>query len=513
MAWIQPLFLTFQLIVVSVTLAATLGIAGAWAASNLQEAGRIGRWIALSFLAAMVVAISMPMILQAAAWEATAGKFGWMIMTQTGARADGLSDYGFFRGLIACGWIHGLMGAAVVALATWYGVDRVPRDIRQKARMDLGPFEVWWRVQLPLASPWLISSLVATAVLATTEMTVVDLYGFRTIADEFYLFYAVEPSLVSVLMVCFLPLAIMAVLLTWLLVQRRKYIVTRSETRKYIEDSELAARWRWLAGLTAILVMGVVVVVPLGGLAVKVGHDVEVQQGTLVATWSFVKTLERLWNAPAVFSAEYRWTGLIAFLSAIMAVLIAWPLAALARDRRRWEWLLDPLTIVLVLLPGPLVGLLVVLVFQFPVPGFSTLYQQTLVPTLIALMVRAVPVAYWILRAGYRGIDESLLESARLDHSWISRVWFIDRPLLKGSLWVAGLASAIVASGDVPATLPVIPPGVTTVGTRLFGLLHSGARYQEAALAIWYLVAVLLISLFLVRQFLGLHVKVKGRWF
>ena len=43
-----------------------------------------------------------------------------------------------------------------------------------------------------------------------------------------------------------------------------------------------------------------------------------------------------------------------------------------------------------------------------------------------------------------------------------------------------------MASGDVPATLPVVPPGVTTVGTRLFGLLHSGARQQEAALAIWY---------------------------
>ena len=67
-------------------------------------------------------------------------------------------------------------------------------------------------------------------------------------------------------------------------------------------------------------------------------------------------------------------------------------------------------------------------------------------------------------------------------------------------LVAASLAAGLMASGDVPATLPVIPPGVTTVGTRLFGLLHSGARYQEAALAIWYIAAVVAICLFWLRQ-------------
>ena len=142
-----------------------------------------------------------------------------------------------------------------------------------------------------------------------------------------------------------------------------------------------------------------------------------------------------------------------------------------------------------------------------PIPAFSTLYQQTIIPTVIALLFRAVPAAYWVLRAGYRGLDNHLLETAQFDHSWFRRIWVIDRPLLKGSLCVAAVVAAIVASGDVPATLPVVPPGVTTVGTRLFGLLHSGARYQEAALAMWYLTVVLMISLVLARRFLALRVK------
>ncbi len=58
-------------------------------AGHRECGGRWGRVICRCFLASLVVAIAMPMILHAAAWEATAGKFGWMIMTQTGARAVG----------------------------------------------------------------------------------------------------------------------------------------------------------------------------------------------------------------------------------------------------------------------------------------------------------------------------------------------------------------------------------------------------------------------------------------
>ncbi len=200
------------------------------------------------------------------------------------------------------------------------------------------------------------------------------------------------------------------------------------------------------------------------------------------------------------FSAEYQWTAIIALLTGLLAVVIAWPIAAIGRTHRRTERCIDLATIVMVAIPGPIVGLAVVSIFQTNVPGFRTLYQQTLLPTMLALLVRAGPVSYWVLRSGYRGIDTAVLESARLDCSWLRRMWSIDRPLLKTKLVAASLAAALMASGDVPATLPVIPPGVTTVGTRLFGLLHSGARYQEAALAIWYLAAVVAICLFWMRQ-------------
>ena len=527
LVWLQPLLLTLQLMAVSVTVATVIGVIGAWAASSLanvagrqptldgnplqttagtQLLDRLAGWAVRVFFVAMVVALAMPLILHAAAWEASAGKFGWMIMTQTGSRADGTAGYGFFSGLVACGWIHGMVGAAMVSLFTWYGILQVPAAVRAQSRLELGPLAAWWRVQFPIAWPWTTIGMLGTAMLAATEMTVVDLYGFRTVADEFYLFYSADPSITSILMTCFVPLAILMTGLIWLTIMRTRFVATQRDARDPAPQIESMSRgWRAAAIAVALLIAFGVVAVPVGGLLVKLGHEVEVTNGAVTATWSALAAWDRLLTAPRIFASEYLWTTIIAVSAGILATTFAWPLAAIGRSHRTWERSLDLLTVVSVLIPGPIVGLLVVRVFQWPIPGFHGLYQQTIVPTLIAIMFRAVPVAYWVLRAGYRGMGTPVLEAAQMDDTWIRRMWQVDFRLMKGSLLLAALAAAVVVTGDVPVTLPVAPPGVTTVGTRLFGLLHSGARYQEAALAIWYLGAVVAIAMVMARRVFSLR--------
>jgi iron(III) transport system permease protein len=503
--------LTLQLMAAALSIAGVVGIVGAWAASSLETGGQFPRWIARFFLAAMVVAIAIPLILHAAAWEATAGKFGWMIMTQTGSRADGTGSFGFFTGLVACAWIHGLFGAAIVALATWFAVRQTPAEVIQQSRLEIGPLATWWRIRLPLAAPWLAASLLATAMLVATEMTVVDLYGYRTLADEFYLVYAIDPSWTEVLMTCFVPLGLAAAALSWLLISRRRFLaIQQDRSIAGTEQEQLPGRWLMLAAVLAMGIAGLITLIPVGGLLVKIGHEVVVVDNKLQASWSASACWKRIVSAPPTFGDEYFWTALIGIVTGLIAIVIAWPLAAAGRTNRRCEWFSDVVSILLFTIPGPIVGLAVVSLFQQPLPGFRMLYHQSILPTVMALLVRAVPVAYWILRSGYRGIDTPLLEAAKLEVTWLRRMIWIDFPLLKSTLLAAGLAAMVVASGDVPATLPVIPAGVATVGTRLFQLLHSGARYQEAALAIWYVTAVVMIALICWRQRSLAHVKVQA---
>lgn len=500
LVWWQPLILTLELMAVTVVLSGIIGLTGAWSASSIEGAGRSGKLIARLFFAAMVAALAMPLILHAAAWEATAGKFGWLPLTQTGSRSSTIGAFGAFGGLLAAGWIHGLVGGALVAIATWHGVRGVPSSIISQSEIDMSPLSAWWRVRLPIALPWLITSLIGAATLAATEMTVVDLYGFRTVADEFYLYHATEATLPVILFVCFLPLALASIGLLTVAVWRRRWIAVTSqqghgESENIHRSERLPAGLHRLACVLAVAIASIVIVVPISGLMIKAGHRVTVEDGKRSTSWSPEQFVDTLGWAPVTFASEYQWTVVIAVSTGIVAVLLAWIVAAYGRTHRRAAARLDLISLLMVLIPGPIVGLTVVRFFQLDFPGFKVAYQQTLLPTIIALLFRAGPVAYWVLRAGYRSIDDRVFAAAQLDQSWLRRLWSVDRPLLGRSLVAASLASAIIASGDVPALLPVIPPGVSTAGTRLFELLHNGARYQEAALALWYVGAVVTVVL------------------
>jgi iron(III) transport system permease protein len=337
----------------------------------------------------------------------------------------------------------------------------------------------------------LVTSLLATAALAATEMTVVNLYGFRTAADEFYVLYAVRPTSTSILMTIAFPCVIGVALCGSLsAVRRQRLSVPRREHQWADRWSAPRRPWTVVSAMTVIAITMLVLLVPVTGLLVKAGHRVTVEAGRVHADWSIAHALRTLAAGPLLFAEEYQWTILLAFSTAAAALLIAWPLAAWGRSNRLVESVSDLGSIVIALLPGPVVGLAVVRLFQTGGPGFELAYQRTLLPTVIALLFRAGPVAYWIIRAGYRTVGSSVIDAARLDLSWWRRLWSVDRRLVGFSLFAAGTASGIVASGDVPATLPVVPPGVTTVGVRLFGLLHSGARQQEAVLALWYVAGI-----------------------
>ncbi|WP_345683047.1 amino acid ABC transporter permease [Novipirellula caenicola] len=476
-----------RLITVTIVGSLAIGVPAAWAASTLARCGRSGQIVAKGFVMAAIAAIAIPMILHAAAWEATAGKFGWLPLTQTATQS-----WGGFAGLVACGWIHSVFGAAIVAIATWHGTSRVPVSILENASIDTTSLRCWWTIQLPLAWPWVLAATILNASLAATEMTVVNLYSYRTIADQFYLLYAVNPDLVSIATTTALPLGFAVALVTVLLGRMRtRQTDYRGEHGRWPSTPNLFDRpSRGVQIIAAvILTMCVVVmfVLPVAGLVAKVGHDVIVDGEQRVAYWSMSRSLHELAAAPTTFASEYQWTAILGICTGIFATLIAWPLAAVGRQRPRFESVVDALTILLFCIPGPLIGMLVVQTFQFPIPGFRFLYETTILPTVLAMSVRALTIAYWILRSGYHGIADSVWLSARLDLSLGRRVWQVDRPLMARSVVIAMLAAGIIASGDVPVTLPVAPPGVSTVGTRLFGLLHSGARYQEAALALWYL--------------------------
>lgn len=488
--WAASITLTLGLMASASLIASLGGLSSAWAADVLRRSGRTG-WLNV-WTTTWLLMIALPFILHAAAWEATAGKFGWLTQTTTGGN------------LAWVAWIHGCHGTAIVGLVTFWATGRVPAAVLRTAELDSTPATVWWRVKLPIAMPWVIVSVMLVMVLAATEMSVVNLHSVRTIADQFYLFHAIDPAAAAVLMMVLVP-TILGGPLWWML-------------RRLAGDQGWAAgdgvvlpgrSQPWNAACIAaaifmILSLTVTCALPLFGLLIKAGHVVEIVDGRRVVGWSISRCAEALGEAPGLFGEEYLWTIQLAILTTLVTVPVAWSVARWGYRRSWVSAVLDSLAIFLFLIPGPLVGLFWTWLFSGDGALATMLATQTLVPTMLSVGCRSSVVAYFILRIGYANLDRAVGRSAQLDGSAWWRWWNVERPLLMPALVAAIIATLIVSSGDVPATLPVLPPGVTTVGTRLFGLLHSGARYQEASLAFWYSGGVLGIGLagrWLIRRF------------
>jgi len=497
---VAALNLTLQLIAGSVAIAVPIGCSVAIANSILSPWRRVNTlgWVA------MITVCVLPLYLHAAAWEATAGKFGVLRFTQTAAANQP------FSGVSASIWIHGISGAAWVALTTGFGLSRLPRELIDSARLDSTALRRWGLVFLPAAGPWIAVGALWVATLAATEMTVVDLYAVRTLADEFYLLYAAQPS-VSAILQTLAPSVPLAIGLAMILRTRIGATGERggggpsgtfaSDGRQgnAIGDSGRTGG-RFLAAAWLASVIALMLGIPLASLLGSAGRTVSrtsLADGSteVVRSWQWAKFWDSIAGSAEAFGPEYRWTLTIGLGMSVLATLVAMAAIAMTGGKRDRLRLSDTFFLVAVMIPGPVVALATVWVFRRDLPGLDTLYGKTLVPTMVALLPRSGAAAYLVLRVATTRIDPAVRAAAKIEcPGRLRRYWRIDLPLMLPALLVAIGASGAVAVADVPATLPVLPPGVSTVGTRLFGLLHSGARSQEAALAIGFLLIVLVLS-------------------
>jgi iron(III) transport system permease protein len=101
------------------------------------------------------------------------------------------------------------------------------------------------------------------------------------------------------------------------------------------------------------------------------------------------------------------------------------------------------------------------------------------------MLVKTLPIAVLILWYAFRTVPDELLESASSEGAGrMARFVRIGVPSRWRSLAGAWLAAFAVASGDLAASILVVPPGITTIPVRVFGLIHSGVDDQVAGICL-----------------------------
>ncbi|MGD0383233.1 MAG: ABC transporter permease subunit, partial [Thermoguttaceae bacterium] len=235
-----------------------------------------------------------------------------------------------------------------------------------------------------------------------------------------------------------------------------------------------------------------------------------------IRSFSPAKCLEIICSAPGNFRRELGWSMLIGVLSATAAVLTAIPLAWLARKRNSQSAangrgvlhgatngrgftfnlqfavcnlqfaIIISIIAVLLVLPGPILGIVIIKLLNRPeLPGLTWLYDHSILAPWLAVYLRSLPIATLIMWHALQTVPQELMESAMIDGAGpLTRLWRIALPMRWTAAAAAWLAALAISLGDLAASILVVPPGVTTVSIRIFGLLHYGVEDQVSGICL-----------------------------
>ncbi|MGA2063071.1 MAG: ABC transporter permease subunit [Thermoguttaceae bacterium] len=461
------------------------------------------------FLGLLGVMIFVPLYLQAGAWQAGFGDQGWFTLTTNSSA--------WLTGWRAAIWIHSLAALPWVVGIVGIGFRLVEPELEEQALLDGSARQVFFRVSLRGALPAVGMAGIWVAVITAGEMTVTDLFSIRTYAEEVYTQAAATASELDAAG----PSVVLGIVITALLIiggfglcyglspSRRPLSLPRYWTFRL-------GRWKFIyllaAGLFFLLMAGV----PLGSLVYKAGVVVAQTDAGRIRSFSPGKCLQIVCYAPEKFRRELGWSLLIAVLSATAAVLTAIPLAWLARKNisngatngrgftigvtngrgfmSNLQFAICNLQFAIIILiiavlltvPGPILGIAIIRLLNRPeLPGLVWLYDHSILAPWLAVYLRSLPIATLIMWQALQTVPKEILESAMIDGAGpFARLWRIALPMRWPAAVVAWLAALAICLGDLAASILVVPPGVTTLSIRIFGLLHYGVEDQVAGICL-----------------------------
>ncbi len=442
-------------------------------------------------LAILLMLLLVPLYLQATAWDAGLGKLGWL----TGAVESAAKP--LLHGLPAAVWIHSLWSlpwvTLFVAVALWWSEP----EWEESAMLETSRWQVFTHITLRRAVPGIIVAMVWVLLTTATEIVVTDLYQVRTLAEELYVGFALadDPATTFGGATAVFVTGVLMGTAMWVL--DRWWIVTGTVPRRGAVVYPLG-RWRWLVLSGVGLSLVFLLVVPVGNLFYQAGLTVEQVVRQPEPTWSWARFSELMipWPSTYRYSVvwEFRqalgWTLVIAASAATASLLLAVPLAWWGR---RGGWRAIPALLVAAAAAGtmgPLVGVAIIRWFgTSQVPWIVWAYDRTVCAPVLAATWRGLPLTILLCWFAFAGLSEHLLDAARVDGAGpLRRLISVGVRSRLAALVAAWFVALALASGELSASILVVPPGVSTVSIRVFGLLHAGVGNQAAALCLTNLV-------------------------
>jgi iron(III) transport system permease protein len=420
----------------------------------------------------------VPLYLQTGAWLSGFGPQGaWTIASEQPPWLDG------WRAAI---WIHGVAAVPWAMLAVAAGLKLVEGELEEEALLDGSGPQVLFAVTLRRAAPLVIVAALWIVVTAAGEMTVTDMVQVRTYAEELYtdiaLGAAPEESVYSVLPGIGWTLAFALAALG----AGTRLVPVAVQPRHRPGVTFGLGRWRWPAVALVLALVVLLVGTPLASLAWKAGVEVFDGPGGRVRSWSPQKCLAVVLESPWRYRGEFGWSLAISSLAATAATVVALPLAWWARQGAARIGLMLAGSAALLALPGPVIGIEIIRLLNAPsMPTLNWLYDHSLLAPCLAQTLRGLPWALLVAWSAFRSVPQQLLDSVAVEGAGpLTLLARVALPMRWSAIAAAWLISLAIGLGDLAASILVVPPGITTLSIRIFGLLHYGVEDEVAGICL-----------------------------
>lgn len=449
---------------------------GLWAGRFGGSAARVG----------LLLAAFVPLPVYALAWQTVLG--GWLPPIRLSPGEVAWRPWAV--GLLPAVWVHATAAVPWVAWAVAAAVRRTDADLEDDALQTGGVRAVIRRVLLPrsltaavLAGAWVTAQ-------PLTEIAVSDMMMVRSAAEEVYTEMVIDGAGLPAAVAAAVPVWVAAVGVGLLLGRRVARFDFTSQDTSPVRKLPLSVSATWTLRLTVAGIVTIFAVVPVAALVWKAagggtGREPE---------WAFLLgELGKVWSSErGVIARSVASAAAVGLLTAFLAWASCWA----ARRSAGFRAALFLLCVLLLLAPGPVIGLglkrfISLLMDVEDVvwprgPVWSLLYYQpTPLPAGWAALLRFFPVACVVVWPAVRAIPDDLLDAARLDGWGFAQTWHrLVAPLTTPAFFAAAVAVAALALGEVSAGKLVNPAGHRVYILWLFDQMHYGSESMLAAMAL-----------------------------
>lgn len=347
----------------------------------------------------------------------------------------------------------------------------------EEASQSLGynRLKSFFRVTLPHLYPSIAAGGLLVALYTLSDFGTPSLMRFDSFTRVIYIQYqsTFDRSMAAVLALLLVLVAVIILFLEYRARGKIRYYSTSAGSKRQARTIELG-RWRWIALIFCVIVVGLALIMPLGVIAYWLIRG-------LSAGESFMPVGQLVLNSVYV-------SGLAAF----MVIPAALPVALLAvRYSSLFSNLVERSTYIGFAMPGIVVALALV----FFGANYATIFYQSMVMLIFAYVVLFIPQAVGTLRSSLLQLNPRIEEAARsLGYGPWQTMRLVTVPMVRTGLLTGVALVFLTTMKELPATLLLAPTGFSTLATRIWSATNDAFFTQAAALAL-VLIAVTALSM------------------